>query len=360
MNDPYDSTPTVDLRKDIETLETHAKIRKSTLLIIFVLSALLFLFVFYQNRPQPGSVTVGTVEGQYSGLIWVAKARGDFEYNSVYVDIKTCKTTDQCINWVNSGTIDIAVVDDYALTTRISRSKDLRAFASVGQFESTEIIYDFKKGYGSLPEIENLEVGLTSDSLSEYWFYQAVMDLGYDISDYEIVETDPYDISHSMSIGEIIAGVTWNPLAYDVKNELSHKITSENLQHGEKNYWLLVSNKEYLDTNHELAGRFLNALLNAENYIKTNPTESKQIMADSSHLDYEYMDDIWRKSNFELILSNEIVNQINYQLSWRNANKLSEDNIQLRSSEIVYTSVIENVKPHGLLGVSTSAELEEL
>jgi ABC-type nitrate/sulfonate/bicarbonate transport system substrate-binding protein len=87
----------------------------------------------------------------------------------------------------------------------------------------------------------------------------------------------------------------------------------------------LISEKYFVQENPEKGKRILKSLIEAEDYLSANPEEFKQFLMSRFELEEDYVDYIFTKEEFKVILEQDMLFSFEDQAEWRIRYGLSED-----------------------------------
>jgi len=105
--------------------------------------------------------------------------------------------------------------------------------------------------------------------------------------------------------------------------------------------------KKYAEQHSDHLEQFLQALVEAENYIKNNPQESKGIIAKRLNADPELINKIWDIFTFEISLEQSIMVNLEDEAIW--AEKISSSRLEIPDYyKFIDIRPLTNVKPHGV------------
>ncbi len=140
----------------------------------------------------------------------------------------------------------------------------------------------------------------------------------------------------------------WEPYVYQIKTNLGEENTiTWPGQGGQSSYWLFNSKENFITRNPKIVKRTLKALVQAEEFIKTNEADAKAILV-SRGLDAQFVDDIWQKLNYIVGLSQALIIAMDDGARWRVKNKLTDATEIPNYLDYIYIDALESVKPEAV------------
>lgn len=193
------------------------------------------------------------------------------------------------VDAVTTNQIDIGFTADFAGINRIGNTQDntdIRYFAGISIGKNSQL-YVNPEVITSKEDLKNARIITQLGTVWEYYNANALEYAGYDAKDYEIIAVDSGqdglalcskgDADAFFSSGENASRLEsygWKPL-----------FSQEDI--GAETYCLYMANNEYLNSNKELIGKFIQATQETMDYIKANIDDSATILNDKAGLDPE-------------------------------------------------------------------------
>jgi NitT/TauT family transport system substrate-binding protein len=136
-----------------------------------------------------------------------------------------------------------------------------------------------------------------------------------------------------------------DPTVYDVKTALGTNSIDMPAQEGQDFSWLVISSAQFLQNHPEAAKRFLTSLVMAENFAKSDPVKSKQIMENKFSLDPKYFDQNWPKHNFAVTLDQSLIIILENESRWEIGNMDINQTMIPNYLNFFYFDALTSVKP---------------
>jgi NitT/TauT family transport system substrate-binding protein len=139
----------------------------------------------------------------------------------------------------------------------------------------------------------------------------------------------------------------WEPNVYKIKTNLEGNTLTWPGQSGQSSYWLLLSKEDFTTKNPEIVKRTLKALLQAEEFVKTNEDEAKAILA-FHDFDAQFINDIWQKLDYTISLPQALIIAMEDGARWRIKQGIAEAANVPNYLDYIYFDALEEVKPKAI------------
>lgn len=331
--------------------------KKTIISIVAILIIVVVSFVLWQGRQTPAQKYTGPVEEirlgvsksvpQLLTLIYVAQSKGYFTDNklNVIINVEPDTTTITVVRKnVAEGILDIGTSSDFGFVRDSFTVPNLRILAVISNTKLIEIIGRKDKGITTPQDLREKKIAVSPKSFGEFFFGQFLLFNNLKLSDVTVVPTNLDKVQDAIVAGTVDAAVTNDPFAYQIKQALGKNAAEVPTQLNRNNNLLLISNEEAIKSKPAAIERFLAALVQAEEFIKANPQESKKIIAKQFSLDNDYLDQTWPKSTFALSLSQSLLIAMEEEARWVIANKLTDKTIVPNYTDFTYKDALRNVK----------------
>ena len=254
---------------------------KSTLVLVVLLVALLgVMAVPVQGQDMP-KVKLGVQPWLGYGPWWIAEEQGFFEDHGLDVEVIDF-TWDQDMNAaLASGRLDVEAAATNTLIALINQGVDAQAFLLLdASFEADAII-----AHNSIETIEDLkgrevayEPGSTSDLLLNY----ALNEAGMSIEDIKPVPIAAADVGVALIAGQVDVAVTYEPyISAALRDRDEYGVLYTAAERPGLISDVMIALREYIEENPEVITNLALAWDDAIAYLRENPDEGGQIIADA-------------------------------------------------------------------------------
>jgi len=163
-----------------------------------------------------------------------------------------------------------------------------------------------------------------------------------------VVDLEPSEIVDAVVNGDVDAGFTWEPNIFEVKSRLGANTISWSGQSGQDFYFILLTKERFIEENPEVVERFLRALIRAEEFMKENETEAREFTKTRFNYESSYIDYIWQRHEFAVVLPQALIVAMEDQARWRIDNKLTDATGVPNYLDYIYFDALEKVKPEAV------------
>ena len=307
---------------------------------------------FWLDREQPEKYTgplekisIGATTQELSTLIWIAAEKGYFEENGLNATVKAYHTGIETKNALLAGEVDVADTVDFVISGLGLEGIDFKVLASIDTASIDYIIARKDKGIFSLSDLKGKKIGIKRGSSAEYYLGRTLIFNNLSLQDVELVAVHPPDMPDAIANGEVDATITWHPYNYHIKNSLGDNAIVWSAQDGLDIYWVVFSKDEFVQKYPEKIKRLLKALIQAEEFVKHNNLQAKEIIARLVNLDLLYIESVWSDFDFVVDLPQTMIIAMEDQTRWRMENNLTDKTVVPNYLDYIYLDGLQEVKP---------------
>jgi NitT/TauT family transport system substrate-binding protein len=294
------------------------------------------------------TISIGATTQELSTLIWIAEEKGYFEENGLDATVKAYDTGIETKNALLAGEVDVADTVDFVITGLGFEEADIKVLASINTAIIDYIIARRDRGISSLSDLKGKKIGIKLGSSAEYYLGKALILNGLSLEDVELVALHPPDMPGAIAQGEVDATITWHPHNYRIKVSLGDNAIVWSA-HGEQHaYWVIFCKDEFTQEYPGKVKRLLNALIQAEEFVKHNDLEAKEIIARRVNLDLPYIESVWSDFHFVVDLPQSMIITMEDQARWAIKNNLTDATEIPSYLDYIYMDALEEVKPEAV------------
>jgi len=309
-------------------------------------------FWLSQEKPQKYTGPVEKItlaaSGDEGALVLIAEEQGYFTNNGLDVTIKEYEAGKLAADALLAGEADICTSADFVLTSNSFDHEDLRVFGTVSIINSNELVARKDHGIETILDLKGKRIGVTRKSVGEFFLGTFLTFNDLLLEDVELVDLKPSEIVEAISSGNIDAGLTWQPNVYNIKKRLGQIAVSWPGQSGQDFFFILISKEDWLRKHPSAAERFLRALVQAEKYVKSNDAESRRFIEDHFQYESKYIESIWPRYQFIVLLPQALLPVFEDQARWRLENNLNIAKEVPNYLDYIYLQALEEVKPEAV------------
>ena len=328
----------------------------SGIIIILVLIVVVvegyFLFQTYRNPAKKYTgpmekITLGVEKSLFPSLVWVAENKGYFEENGVEVTIKDFDSGRLALKtMLKQGGLDMVTA---AQTPVVSDSFEHSDFvivaAMVSSYNYVKVSARRDRGITRPVDLRGKNIGLTKGSSGQYFLGMFLVNNGIQLSEVNVQDIKTSELVASLQNGTVDAISTWEPQVSNAQSALGDngvtfpagKILLAN------SYFL--SNQNFLQANPIVITRFLQALTQAEDFIKENKDEAITIVSERLGWKRDVVSSVWDEYQFGLFLDQTIIQSLEEQAKWAIQNKLTDKTVVPNYLDFISVDALKKAAP---------------
>ena len=317
--------------------------------ILIILPALLLYSGCADKSPLTGpaeTITVGC--GKTAILVYVAKEQKFFESKGLDVEIKDYDAGKLATDALIAGKIDISTASASVFVSHSFTDKDLRTLGSIATHHLNEFIARKDHGIEHFSDVKGKKIGVTRKSTGEFLLGRLLSFNQLSLQDIDIIDLPPPAIVEALINSEIDAALTWGQNIFQIKKRLGPKAVSWPAQGDQDIYFILISKDKWIMSHSSAAERFLKALVEAEEYVKTNPVKTQNFVQQKFNYEASYLQAVWPKHNFNIRLPQAMIIAMEDQARWRIDNKLTDKTKVPNYLDYIYFDGIMAAKPQAI------------
>jgi len=241
------------------------------------------------------------------------------------------------------GEADISTTADVAFVGKSFDNPDIRILGAIDQGFLHEIVARKDKGITNPADLAGKKIGITKGTTGEFFLRIFLTFNGLSLKDVEVVGLEPSEIVDAINKGEIDAGSTWNPFVHQIKQNFGDEVVRWESQCGQPMYFILLTKEKWLNENKETAERFIRSLIQAEEFIKQNNIEARDIITQELGFESSYHNAIWKNYELSITFSQALLIAMEDQARWRINNRLTDATEIPNYLDYIYLDALEEV-----------------
>ncbi len=326
---------------------------KKTILITLSIILILVLIILSINliKPKKDSLTVGLQTSPAMALLMVAKDKGFFEKNNLNVELKEFTAGKFALEAFLSGSLDMSVSGDVPVALAAMNNNNnfiipaqvvTKTVNEVRVVANKDEKEELNKDAESYFKSKKRKLATSIGGGPEFFTYEFLKSINIGKDEVEIISQAPKDMIASIVSGGVDAVSIFDPVAYFAEKQLGQKgITFKNDKIYSEVY--IVSAKKELANTDKLK-KFTKALLQAEEYIKSNKIESQKIVAKYTNLDLSAIDGVWNSFEFKVGLTNNLLEYFDREYVWAiDTGKIKKETIKPDFKSLIHKETLKNL-----------------
>ena len=317
----------------------------SLIIVILVISALAVEgYVLLQTYRNPAKkftgpmekITVGVEKSLLPALVWIAEDNGYFTENGVEATIKEYDSGRAALKAMldegglaspkpGEGGLDmVTVAQTPVMFNSFDRSDFAIVSAIVSSYNEITVLARRDRGITKPGDLRGKKVGMTKGSSGQYFLDLFLSNNNLQLSEVEKVDLPTSQLVSNLTTGSVDAISTWNPHLYNAQKVLGGESIIFPTRKILRVDFYFVPNKNFLQNHSEAITRFLQALTQAETFIKEDKDEAVSIVSKRLGLDSAFVVSVWDDYQFGLFLDQTIIQTLEEEAAWAIQNKLTD------------------------------------
>ncbi len=319
-------------------------------MIVPALALPLYIASHSDNQAELEPMVVAYAPFESTALVWIAEDRNLFLQNGLNVTFRGYDTGAGALNGMINGEADVAAgIAEFPTVGKVFQKAGIRVIGNVDKAEFIYIVGRKDRGIGQASDLKGKRVGTTFGTVAHFHLGRFLDMHGMSMQDITLVDVrTPEGWVNDVANGDIDAISTAQPYANLAKERLGANAVAWPAQSGQPVYGLIIATDGWIAKHPELAGRFLESLAQAEEYLARNPAESKAIVQKRLNLDAAYMETVWSQNQFSLSLDQSLIAAMEDEARWMMKNNLSGETAMPDFRDYVYSASLQGVKPHAV------------
>nr|WP_321399103.1 ABC transporter substrate-binding protein [uncultured Desulfobacter sp.] len=293
----------------------------------------------------PIKISVAVYAGDVSALVYIAKENRLFEKYGLEVNLKPFKAGRFAADALLKGDSNVATVGEFVMVTNGFTRNDIRLLSCISKFQLNYLIARKDSGINLAQDLAGKKIGILKNSQPE--FHLGIF-LAYHKVDEQRVEKvylNPSGIVDGMASGSIDAAMLWEPYVSMIQKRLGNNSVRWNGQIWKDDHFLLMTTAGWIEKNPEAAQKLLQALLESETIVSKNPEKIKNYIISKFEYEPDSYDNIWRKIELRLSLSQAFLLDIEDQAEWALDKGITQGNTIPNYLDLIYMDGLDGISP---------------
>ncbi|MBI1804083.1 MAG: ABC transporter substrate-binding protein [Ignavibacteriae bacterium] len=321
------------------------RIEESFIILIAICFGLL-IGCTNSQRNTAQQLTVGIQNSPSNSLVIVASKKGFFDTTKVKVIVKEFSAGKLALQALlgQAGDLDVAVSAETPIALSSLGGNKLKVITQIVNAKNECRVVARQDGDLKTPEsyFNKPRKLTTSQGGSPEWFtYNFIKQFKLDKSKIEVIAMLPENMPVALSNGAVDAISIFDPYARLGENELREKgVTFYNT--GITSYYVMSVKENTLSQKSEALKELIKGLLGAQEFIKNNPDEAKQIVAVQTKLDIAILNQTWSNYTFSVGLDANLVDLCVAEANWAiETGKYPQGTAIPNFKEIIYPGILK-------------------
>jgi NitT/TauT family transport system substrate-binding protein len=332
---------------DIRNTKSSGRWRMAFGLLVLVIGAAAAWFlVFYSKTAELGPrityampITVAAIPA------YVASEKGFWKEEGLQVDRKMFSAGRLALDALISNSAEVMSVSETPLVHAILQGNEINFVLTVTEHQETKFIGRKDQGIAKPEDLRGKRIATLPGTNSDYFMYEFLNAHGMSISDMKVTNLAPPDMVTALVSGNIDGYFAWEPhISYSQKRlgDSATVFLPGNLYHGRH---CIAMNKKYVQKHPEVVEKLVRGFLRAEEFVKTNPQEAKQIVANVTGLETETVEALWREYHVKVQLDSGFTAILKKEAEWALAGDSQANGTVDSVVSSIYVNALMSVRP---------------
>ncbi len=303
---------------------------------------------YFLSKPQKYTgpvekITLAVAPFEVSALIWIAENKGYFTDNGLEVTITSPVGGPETVSALRSGTAGVAVLGEYGFISN-NAGNDLRILGAIDAGDTNNLVVRKDRGIRQPSDLKGKTIGVIRKIEPDFYLSTFLTLNGLKESDVKFFDLTSVDTIDSIINGTVDAVMTYEPNVTKIKEKLGENAIIWPGQSGQPYYAVLISKQDFIASHEPAIEKLLRSLVQAEEFLRNNPNESKEIVRKRLNYEQTYLSSVWSKHHFGVSLNQSLLVLMENETRWAIANKLTDKTTVSNFTDFIYKDALRKVK----------------
>ncbi|MEI6206489.1 MAG: ABC transporter substrate-binding protein [Desulfuromonadales bacterium] len=291
-------------------------------------------------------LVIGISPSLISTLTVVAEKQGYFKREGIDVELRNVGFGSNGVSEMLAGRIDVAESSTFALVSNSFSKNDFKILSTIAVFGNDNmIIARTDRKIKRVHDLKGKRVGVIKGAFAEYVLDLMLLGAGLNSSDVRIVRDSADNLPQRVGSGELDAACVFGLWIDKVSQALNANVTT---LHDEKAFRVTVvlsAKSSRIARNPECFRKLLKCYIKAEEYMKKNPENARNILISHFRLDPSTAQKVWRLSRFRVSLDQTMIKDLENMAQWQIDSGIQKSRKIPDYLNIVPFQILEGVDP---------------
>jgi len=326
--------------------------KKSSLWIIAgVLLTGILVLAPLSCKTSKGHVTIGIQTSPAMALVMVAKDKQFFDQEGLDVELKEFTAGKFALQAFLGGSLDFAVAGEVPVTLSTLQGSKFFVLSQVVEKTTNEVRVVARRD-GDINDAttyfkkQKRKLATSFGGGPEFFTYNFLKKHGIAASEVEIISQKPEDMPAALVNGSVDAISVFDPFAFIGEKQMGDKAITFADADIYSELYVITASPDTVEKRKDVVEKLLRALVKAEEFIKSNPSESKDIVVKYTKQDRSVVDGIWKNFSFAPALNQRLLDYQNQEAAWAKEKGDVKADVQLPDfRKLIYADALKAVKP---------------
>ena len=259
----------------------------------------------------------------HSALLHIAAEQGYFAAQGLDVSLLPVTHGKAAMERLVAGEADVAAMSDVVFLLAVLRGEPLAVAASVLNVANESAVVVRRDRDIAVPrDLTGKRIGVSFGTSGEYFLWVFLVRHGLAPESVTLVDVPPNQIAAALATGSIDAAATWSPILADAQAALGQNAVLLTEPGDYRVDFLLVGGSGFLQAHPQATQKLLRALLQAEQYQRSQPQAVLELVARRIKADVRALQPGWADFNLKVGLRQSLLITLEDQARWAMARGL--------------------------------------
>ena len=325
--------------------------RMTLVAVALAISALLFACdrTDHKHAGPPEKVTIAYSATSDAVLAEVAQVKGYFLQEGLEVTPLLHPYGKPALEDVLAGKADLATVAETPVMFAIMGGEKIAFIATIQTSTAGNAVLARRdKGILALEDLKGKKIAMTLGTTSDFFLDAILAVNGISREDVKVVNLQAQEMADALAHGDIDAVSTFSTYTAMTREKLGDSAIV--FQDKDIYRWTfnVVARQEFIDKKPDTVKKILRALVKAEEFVRGNPAEAQQIVADFSEMEISVVRNMWADANYAATLDQMLLLSLEDESRWAINSGLTEAREVPNYLDYIYLDGLKSVKPHAV------------
>jgi NitT/TauT family transport system substrate-binding protein len=259
-------------------------------------------------------VTIGTAPNLQTLPIVVAESQGFFADEGIELEQVKFTSGRRALEALIGGQLDVAFMAEYPVSIASISEQPFGTFTTLSRYTANRLVSKASIGFEDVKDLEGKKIGTTKGSNTEFFTEALLAGAGVTA---EVINVSPPDIVPALARGDIDAGIMF-PDFYPAAEKALGDDYREYRSDAYIAWFVLSATPDMLENRSGEIEGMVRALIKAEDFIKSNPEDAQQALADAMEglMSLEAIKARFSEAEYEIGLDNGLLDLLETQAQW--------------------------------------------
>jgi NitT/TauT family transport system substrate-binding protein len=323
---------------------------RTLLIITLVITTILIAVSFFPMgcSARLETITLAAVPTELNALVYVAQVQNFFADAGLTVILRDYDSGAAAMEGMLKGEADIALAAEFPITRQVFNKQDIINIGTIAKYENTFIVWHADSGINSIPDLKNKRIGVTLQTISEFYLGRTLEINNISIHDVTLVNTKAAEAIDALTNETADAVVTWEPWVHQIDQKLGDQAVITPAQNSQFAYWNIVTTSQWANSHGDTSRKLLKALDKSEKYVIENQDEAKAIIKEWMNFEEDFINAIWPRYQFSITLGQSLITAMEDEARWLIDNDLTTKKHMPNFSNYIDEKPLKGIKPEAV------------